>query len=66
MGTKSVTSFNGRAMGLVDAPGGYAIDRAARGSRQSRRQGPHLVFIASGDDDDSAVPDLEVAIFDAP
>jgi hypothetical protein len=53
-------------MGLVDAPGGYAIDRAARGSRQSRRQGPHLVFIASGDDDDSAVPDLEVAIFDAP
>jgi hypothetical protein len=66
MGTKSVTSFTGRAVGLADVPGGYAIDRAPRGSRQSRRQGAHLVVIASRDEDDSVVPDLELAIFDAP
>ncbi len=66
MGTKSVTSFTGRVVGLADLPGGYAIDRAPRGSRQSRRQSAHLVVIASGDDDDDAVPKLEIAIFDAP
>jgi len=66
MGTKTVTSFTRRAVGLADVPGGYAIDRAPRRSRQSRRKAAHLVVIASGDDDDSAVPDLEIAIFDAP
>jgi len=66
MGTKSVTSFTGRAVDLADVPGGYAIDRAPRGSRQSRQQGARIVVIASGDDDDSVDPDLEIAIFDAP
>jgi hypothetical protein len=66
MGTKSVTSFTGRALGLADVPNGYAIDRAPRRSRQSWHQIAHLVVIASGDDDNSAVPDLEIAIFDAP
>jgi hypothetical protein len=66
MGTKSVTSFTGRAVGLAAVPGGYASDRAPRGWRQSRQQGACLVVIASGDDDDSVDPDLEIAIFDAP
>jgi hypothetical protein len=66
MRTKSVTSFGERAVGVVEVPGGCAIDRTPRGLRHRRERGARLVVIASGDDDDSVNPDLEIAVFDAP
>jgi hypothetical protein len=66
MGTKSVTSLGDAAVDLAEALGGCAIDRAPRGLRQRREHGARLVVIASGDDDDSVDPGLEIAIFDAP
>ena len=66
MGIRSVTSLGEAAVDLADMLGGCAIDRAPRGLRQRRERGARLVVIASGDDDDSVDPDLEIAIFDAP
>jgi hypothetical protein len=67
MGTKSVTSFGERAVGIAEVPDGCTIDRTTpRGLRQRWGHGARLVVIACGDDDDSVDPDLETAIFDAP
>ena len=66
MGTRPVTSFGKGAASLAEVLGGCAIDRAPRGLRRRREQGARLVVIASGEDEDSVDPDLEIAIFDAP